>query len=57
LLTLGTAQEVKDYCKHLIQVAGKDGGFILCNGAVIDDIPPENLHALIQSAKEYGIYA
>ncbi|MGB9803556.1 uroporphyrinogen decarboxylase family protein [Desulfofundulus sp.] len=57
LLTLGTAEEVKDYCQKLIATAGKDGGFILCNGAVIDDIPPENLRALIQSAKEYGIYS
>ncbi len=57
LLTLGTVQEVKDYCKQLIKTAGKDGGFILCNGAVIDDVPPENLRALIESAKEYGIYS
>lgn len=56
LLTLGSPQEVKDYCKQLIDVAGKGGGFILCNGAAIDDIPPENLHALIKSALEYGIY-
>ena len=57
LLTLGTAQEVKDYCRQLINTAGKGGGFILCNGAVIDDVPPENLHALIDSAREFGIYA
>lgn len=57
LLTLGTPQEIKDYCRRLIEIAGKDGGFILSSGAVIDDIKPENVRALIEAAKEYGRYA
>jgi hypothetical protein len=34
----------------------QDGGFILSTGAVLDDAEPENLHALIDAGKEYGIY-
>ncbi|GEA13882.1 MAG: hypothetical protein PWR22_508 [Moorella sp. (in: firmicutes)] len=56
LLTFGTPEEIKDYCKQLIKIAGKNGGFILSSGAVIDDIRPENMHALIASAREYGTY-
>jgi len=56
LLTLGTPQEIKDYCKHLINLAGKGGGFILSSGGVIDKINPENMRALIESAKEFGSY-
>lgn len=57
LLTLGTPDEIKEYCKQLIKIAGKDGGFILGSGAVIDKIKPENLRALIESAKEFGSYS
>jgi len=56
LLTFGQPEEIKDYCRKLIKTAGKDGGFILSNGAAIDNIKPENLHALIESAKEFGSY-
>ncbi|BCV21475.1 hypothetical protein hamaS1_15440 [Moorella sp. Hama-1] len=57
LLTLGTPEEIKEYCKQLIKTAGKDGGFILGSGAVIDKIKPENLRALIESAREFGSYS
>ena len=56
LLTTGTADEVRAYCKKLIDVAGKGGGFILSSGAVIDMAKPENVRAMIEFTKEYGIY-
>jgi hypothetical protein len=56
VLFSATIQEVKAHCKKLIETAGKNGGFILANGAVLDDGKPENLRALIESAKEYGTY-
>ena len=37
MLQVGTSQEVKDYVGKLIKTAGKGGGFILANGAVIDE--------------------
>ncbi|MCR4393094.1 MAG: hypothetical protein NUV31_01850, partial [Dehalococcoidales bacterium] len=56
LLQIGTPQDVKDYIKNLIKVAGKNGGFILMNGAAIDDAKPENVKAMIDAAKEFGVY-
>jgi uroporphyrinogen-III decarboxylase len=35
LMAVGTPDEVKAYCKELIEVAGKDGGFILTNGCAL----------------------
>ena len=40
LLVTGTPQEVRDYCKKLIDVVGKDGGLIVDAGAVIDEAKP-----------------
>ena len=56
LLSVGTPQDIKDYAKKLIATAGKGGGYIMMNGAVIDNVPPENLHAMIDATKEYGVY-
>jgi hypothetical protein len=56
MLQLGTPQDVKDYCKKLIDNVGKDGGFIMGNGAFFDEAKPENLKAMIDFTKEYGVY-
>ena len=56
LLAAGNPQQVADYVKRLIDDVAQDGGFILSTGAVLDDARPENLHAMIDTAKEYGVY-
>jgi hypothetical protein len=56
LLTMGTADAVKEYVKKLIDTAGKGGGYIMSNGAVIDECKPENLKLMIDFSKEYGVY-
>ena len=56
LLALGTQQEVKDYVKKCIDVAGKGGGYIVSNGAFFDHAKPENIKAMVDTAKEYGVY-
>ena len=56
LLNIGTPQEIKDYAKKLIDIAGKDGGYIMINGAVIEEAKPENVKAMVDFTKEYGIY-
>jgi hypothetical protein len=56
LLNLGTPQEVRDYVKKLIDTTGKDGGLIVCNGAFFDQAKPENVKAMVDTAKEYGVY-
>jgi uroporphyrinogen-III decarboxylase len=56
LLQAGTVQEVKDYCKKLIDVVGKGGGFIISPRSSTDKVKPENLKAMIDFTKEYGVY-
>lgn len=56
LLLTGTPQAVKEYCRHLIEVCGEGGGFILTGGASIDRGNPDNLRAMIEAVEEYGSY-
>jgi hypothetical protein len=56
ILCTGTIDDVKAYCKQLIDVAGKGGGFILSSGAILDTAKPENVRAMIEFTKEYGVY-
>ena len=56
LLQTGGPQDVKDYCKKLIDVVGKGGGFIMAPRSAIDEVKPENLKAMIDFTKEYGVY-
>jgi hypothetical protein len=56
MLKTSQPSEIREYVKRLIDDVAGDGGFILSTGAVVDDAEPENLHALIEAGKEYGIY-
>jgi hypothetical protein len=56
LLVTGTPGEVKGYCKKLIAVAGKGGGYILAPGAGTNEAKLENFYAVVAAAKEYGRY-
>ena len=56
LLQYGSVQEVKDYCKKLIDLVGKGGGFILGPRSSTDEVKPENLKTMIDFTKEYGRY-
>jgi uroporphyrinogen-III decarboxylase len=54
LLCTGTEDQVKDYCKGLIDTIGRDGGFILSTGAGMEDAKPDNIRAMIDFSKAYG---
>jgi uroporphyrinogen-III decarboxylase len=56
MLKLTTPDEVKAYCKKLIDTVGKGGGFIMGNGAFFDEAKPENVKAMVDFTKEYGVY-
>ncbi len=56
MLQLGSPQDVEEYCKKLIKVCGKGGGFILANGGGIFDAKPKNMKAMVDSVKKYGCY-
>jgi uroporphyrinogen-III decarboxylase len=56
MLCTGTPQAIKEYCRRLIEVAGKGGGYILTGGANMDEGNPDNLRAMMAAATEYGVY-
>jgi uroporphyrinogen-III decarboxylase len=56
LLLTGTPEEVKAYCKELIDVAGKGGGYLMCTGTAMDEGKADTIHAMIDITREYGIY-
>jgi hypothetical protein len=54
LLALGTQDQVTEYCEKLIDVVGKDGGFILSTGCECPvDAKFENVKAMLDSAKNH----
>jgi uroporphyrinogen-III decarboxylase len=57
LLSLGSREQVVDYCKKLIDVVGADNGFILSSGCSVPiNAKPENVRAMIDTAKTYYPY-
>ncbi len=56
MLRLGTPQEVREYVKRLIETAGQGGGLIVSNGAFFDEARMENVKAMVEAAKAYGVY-
>ena len=53
LLVAASATEVEDYCKKLIKLFGKDGGFIVTSTS-IDEAKPENIKAMIEATHRWG---
>ena len=56
VLATGTPDDVRAYCKKLIDVVGRDGGFIMDASTVLDDAKPENVQAMFEFTKDYGRY-
>ena len=56
LLSTGTPQEVKEYCRKLIEVCGQGGGYILAAASSVDKGNPDSIRAMMEAAKEYGVY-
>jgi uroporphyrinogen-III decarboxylase len=57
LLITGSTQKVEDCCKKLIDIVGRDGGFIM-DGAIgiPDEARPDNVKTMEETTKEYGRY-
>jgi hypothetical protein len=56
LLVTGSPADVKAYCRKLIEGCGKGGGYILAAGCVAPNPKLENLQAMLEAVKEYGVY-
>ncbi|MBI2851668.1 MAG: hypothetical protein HYX84_00990 [Chloroflexi bacterium] len=58
LLYAGTPEQTTDYCRRLIDTAGKGGGFILATSAGVGaGGKTENVRAMIKCGKEYCVYS
>jgi uroporphyrinogen-III decarboxylase len=56
LLHFGKKQQVIDKCKELIDDCAPGGGFIFETSAGFDEAPPENVEAMFDTVKTYGVY-
>jgi uroporphyrinogen-III decarboxylase len=56
ILCNGTPRDVKEHCRQLIDTCAQGGGYILSGGSAFDKGNPDNLHAMMAAAKEYGVY-
>ena len=56
VLCTGTPQEVKGGCRRLIETCAPGGGYILTASASMNRGNPDNLRAMMEAAKEYGVY-
>jgi hypothetical protein len=57
LLAFGTAEEVRAFCKKVIDEVAKDGGYVMDAEAIMqNDTRVENLKAMTDACNEYGVY-
>jgi len=56
VMVTGTVEEIKKGCRKLIEDCAPGGGYILSAAASMDFGKIENLHAMMDAAKEYGKY-
>ena len=52
------AEEVREYVKKVIDGVAQDGGYIMDASAIMqNDTLPENLRAMTEATREYGVYS
>ena len=56
LMVSGTPAEVKEHCRNLIETCGKGGGYILAAGTAGSNAKIDNLRAMMEAVREYGVY-
>lgn len=57
LLAYGTEDEVRTYCKEVIDRVARDGGYIMDASAIMqNDSRVENVRAMTDFTREYGVY-
>ncbi|HXP61690.1 MAG TPA: uroporphyrinogen decarboxylase family protein, partial [Dongiaceae bacterium] len=57
MLSYGKPEEVRAFCRRVLDEVARDGGYIMDAGAIMqDDTSIENLRIMTQTAREYGVY-
>jgi len=49
-----TPEDVRTYCKKLIDVCAVDGGYIMDASSPLAEAKPENIQAMYDFTREYG---
>jgi uroporphyrinogen-III decarboxylase len=58
LLARGKPAEVRQFCKKIIDGIARDGGYIMDASAIVqNDAQMENLRAMTEATREYGVYS
>jgi hypothetical protein len=57
LVLTGTAEQVKAYCKQLIDEVAPGGGYVMSFGTAMDEGKADTVHAMIDFTREYGVYS
>ncbi len=58
VLSYGSPDEVRTWCKRVIDTAGRDGGYIMDASAIMqNDAKPENVRIMTEFTREYGQYS
>ena len=56
VMVTGQTAEVKEHCRRLIEICAPGSGYILTAGAYMDIGNSDNLRAMMDAAKKYGVY-
>lgn len=57
VLPNGTPAEVRQEVKRVIDILGEGGGYMLASvHTIMDEVPPENVLAMVDAAQEFGKY-
>ena len=56
ILCTGTPAQVKESCRQLIGTCAPGSGYILSAAVHMDKGNPDNLRAMMEAVKEYGVY-
>lgn len=58
LLSLGGPEEVRVFCRRVLDEVARDGGYIMDASAIMqDDTSIENVRAMTETAREFGVYS
>ena len=57
LLSIGEPNEVRDYCRKIIDGVARGGGYIMDASAIVqNDAKVENIRAMTDFTRDYGVY-
>ena len=57
MLPAGSVDEVRQEVKRVVQLLGEGGGYMVSSvHTIMNDVPPENVLAMVDAVKEFGKY-